>query len=119
MDELLIQYDKEMDVHKRGAILRELDGIVTARHNYLLEWYGPFQRMVYWNKFGQPKGVITRIGDYRDPTRLWWIDPEKNRKLEEALRDPSKKLEAGPSEDRYWLDFAKVEQQQNPAQSGK
>jgi microcin C transport system substrate-binding protein len=119
VDELLDQYEKELDVHKRAAILRELDGIVTAQHHYLLEWYAPFQRMVYWNKFGQPKGVITRIGDYRDPVSMWWIDPEKNRVLEEALRDPSKKLAAGAAEDKYWLDFAKVEEQQNAAQSGK
>jgi microcin C transport system substrate-binding protein len=119
VDDLLAQYETELDVHKRAAVLREIDGIVTAQHHYLLEWYGPYQRMVYWNKFGQPKGVITRIGDYRDPVSMWWIDQEKNRKLEEALRDPSKKLEVGPSEDKYWLEFAKVEEQQNAAQSGK
>ena len=48
------------------AAAQELDGIVTADHHYLLEWSAPYQRMVYWNKFGQPQGVITRIGDYRD-----------------------------------------------------
>ena len=119
MDELLNQYERELDVHKRAAILRELDGIVAAQHHYLLEWYGSFQRMVYWNKFGMPKGTITRIGDYRDPVSMWWIDPEKNRRLEEALRDSTKKLEVGATEDKYWLDFAKVEEQQNAAQSGK
>jgi ABC-type transport system substrate-binding protein len=118
VDEILEAYDKELDVRKRAALLKELDGIVISQHHYLLQWYAPFQRMVYWNKFGQPKGIITRIGDYRDPVGLWWIDPEKNRRLEEALRDPSKKLEAGPSDDKYWLEFAKIEEQQNATQSG-
>ena len=69
---------------------------------------------MYWNKFGQPKGVITRIGDSRDPPTLWWFDPEKNQQLESALRDPSGKLEVGASDDRYWLDFARTEERQNP-----
>lgn len=113
-DEILRLYEGEFDLNKRAVLLRELDGIVTSSHNYILEWTAPFERMVYWNKFGQPKGIITRIGDYRDPPGLWWFDPEKNRQLEEALRDSSKKLEVGPSEDRYWLDFARVEEHQNP-----
>jgi microcin C transport system substrate-binding protein len=109
-DEILALYDRELDVKKRAELLKELDGIVSAQHHYLLEWAAPYERMVYWNKFGQPKGLITRIGDYRDPPGLWWIDPEKNRRLEDALRDPSKKLEVGAADDKYWLEFAKIEE---------
>lgn len=115
VDEILATYEKEFDVKKRAGLLKELDGIVTSAHHYLLEWYAPYQRMVYWNRFGQPRGVITRIGDYRDPVGMWWIDPQENQRLEQALRDSSLKLEVGPSDDRYWLEFAKVEEQQNPS----
>ena len=55
---------------KRAELLKELDGIVPSQHHYLLEWSAPYQRMVFWNKFGMPRGVITRIGDYRDPKPL-------------------------------------------------
>ncbi len=41
--------------------------------------------------------------------RLWWIDPEKTQKLDEAMRDSSIKLPVGPIEDKYWLDYAKKE----------
>jgi microcin C transport system substrate-binding protein len=116
VDEILKLYEAEFDLSKRVALLQELDGIVAASHNYLLEWTAPFERFVYWNKFGQPKGVITRVGDYRDPPGLWWVDPQKEQQLAEAMRDPSKKLEVGASEDRYWLDFERVEQQQNPSE---
>ena len=109
-DEIIELYDRELDVKKRAALLRELDGIVAAQHHYILEWSAPYQRMVYWNKFGQPKGTITRIGDYRDPPWLWWFDPQKTSELEEALRDPSKKLEVGEPDDKYWLEFAKIEE---------
>jgi microcin C transport system substrate-binding protein len=114
VDEIIALYDREFDVKKRAILLQELDGIVMSQHHYLLEWYAPYTRLVYANKFGQPKGVITRIGDYRDPVSLWWVDPQKNAALEQALRDPSIKLPVGDSEDKYWLEFAKVEEQNNP-----
>jgi hypothetical protein len=91
-------------------LLRELDGIVAQQHHYILEWSAPYQRVVYWNKFGMPPGVFTRIGDYRDATGLWWFDPEKNRQLDQAMRDPSRKLEVGAPDNKYWLDFANVEE---------
>ena len=118
VDEIIALYDKEFDVKKRAALLKELDGIVASQHHYLLEWYGPFQRMVWANKFGQPKRVITRIGDYRNPVALWWIDPQLNAQYEQALRSGGK-IPVGPSEDKYWLEFAKVEEQNNPGDVSK
>jgi microcin C transport system substrate-binding protein len=117
VDEILAQYEKEFDVKKRGELLRRLDGIVTASHNYALEWTAPYERMLYWNKFGQPKGVITRIGDYRDPVTMWWFDPQLDQQLQQALRDASKKMPVGASDDRTWLEFDRVEERQNPAES--
>jgi hypothetical protein len=35
-------------------------------------------------------------------SRLWWVDPEKSRKLDEAMRDPTIKLDVPPVEDHYW-----------------
>ena len=118
VDEIINQYNLEFDVNKRAALLRELDGIVTAQHHYLLEWYGPYQRFVYWNKFGQPKGILTRIGDYREPPSLWWIDPQKNAALQDAIKDPSKKLAVGASDDKYWLEFDRVEEKETPNAAG-
>jgi len=103
----------------RVKILREIDGIFTNEHRYLLEWYAPFQRIAYLNKFGQPNGYLTRTGDYSDILSLWWIDPEKSQKLEQALRDPSINLGEGQSEDKYWLDFAKVEEKEPVATRGR
>ena len=69
------------------------------------------------NKFGQPKGFITRTNDYRDIPSLWWIDAEKSRRFAEAMRDESVQLGEGPSEDKYWLEFTRIEEQQNPVDS--
>jgi microcin C transport system substrate-binding protein len=109
VDEILALYDQELDVKKRAALLKELDGIVTSQHHYLLEWSAPYTRMVFWNKFGMPESVLTRLGDYREPPGLWWFDPEKSRQLEAAMRDPSQKLSAGAADNKYWLSFANVE----------
>ena len=87
---------------KRVKLLRELDGIFTNEHHYILEWGAPFKRLVYWNKFGHPKGVVTRIGDYRDvPTAV----VDRSGEIAEARSGdarPSIKLGEGPSEDTYW-----------------
>ncbi len=109
-DEIIELYNREFDVKVRAKLMQELDGIYMAQHHYIFQWTAPFTRMLYWNKFGQPKGIITRIGDYRDPLSMWWIDPQKNAQLEEAMRDPSKKLPVGQTEDKYWFDFAKLEE---------
>jgi microcin C transport system substrate-binding protein len=109
VDQIIEAYELELNVQKRAELLRELDGIVTSAHMYLLEWYAPFDRFIYWNKFGMPPGIITRIGDYRDPISLWWLDPVKNQQLEQAMRDSSVKLDVGDTENRYWLDTAKID----------
>ncbi len=114
VDEIIKAYDLEFDVQKRATLLKELDGLVTSQHHYNLEWYAPYTRVVYWNKFGQPRGVITRLGDSRDAMGMWWVDPTLDAELKAAMADPSKKMTVGASEDKYWLEFAKLEEQRNP-----
>jgi microcin C transport system substrate-binding protein len=109
-DEIIESYNKEFDLNKRIKLLQELDGIFTNEHHWIMEWTAPFQRLVYWNKFGQPKGILTSIGDYSDVPGFWWIDSDKAQKLDQALKNPSVQLGEGPSDDRYWLDFKRVEE---------
>ncbi|MCZ6767955.1 MAG: extracellular solute-binding protein, partial [Acidobacteria bacterium] len=117
IDELTEAYDGMFEVDERIAAIQEIDGILANLYPYILEWTAPFGRVAYWNKFGHPAGYFSRIGDYTDMPSLWWIDPEKLEQLDQAQRDSSIQLEVGPSEDRYWLDFAQVEQQANPTET--
>jgi microcin C transport system substrate-binding protein len=108
LDELCALYDVEFDQQKRAAIIREIDGIVANQHHYALGWTAPFHRIAYWNKFGHPESYLSRVGDHDDAVTMWWVDPEKQRQLDAANRDASRKLAIGqPLEVRYWRDFAK------------
>jgi len=106
-DEIIEAYNKEFDLQKRIKLLQELDLLVTNDHQWILQWTAPYTREVFWYKFGYPAGMITRIGDYRDPPSLWWIDADKLKKLEQALKDPSIQLGQGPTEDHYWTEYVK------------
>ena len=117
VDELLDLYDKEFDQHKRIAIIREIDGILANAHHYILEWDMPFQRIAYWNKFGYPDGYLTRTGDYTDMPWLWWIDPQKEQQLNQAMADSTKKLPIEPVDIMYWPEYDKRAAQ--PAPAGK
>jgi microcin C transport system substrate-binding protein len=114
-DQIIEAYSKEFDFNKRIALLREFDGILTNEHHWILEWTAPYERLAYWNKFGQPPGYVTRIGDYRDLMTLWWFDPARSSQLEAALRSPTATMDVGQTDDRYWLEYAQLEaQRDNP-----
>jgi microcin C transport system substrate-binding protein len=102
IDELLPIYDREFDPQKRIEIIREIDGIHSNYYGYILTWENNFQAVAYWNKFGQPEGYLTKIGDYRDLLSLWWIDPEKQQALNRAIADPSVKLPVGTTDVTHW-----------------
>ncbi len=115
VDDLIKQYNLEFDQQKRTEIMREIDGIVANTYPAINLWFAPFHRVIWWNKFGFPNGYLSRTSDEIGSgegygiTQLWWIDPARQAKLDQTLKDPSLKLEVGPDEDRYWLE--KVKQQ--------
>ncbi|MBW2145818.1 MAG: ABC transporter substrate-binding protein, partial [Deltaproteobacteria bacterium] len=83
--------------------LREMDGLIHREHPYVLNWYGPFTRILYWNRFGMPPSYLSKMGDINDILTLWWIDPEKKRTLKDAM-DNDRALPVGPVEVKYWLE---------------
>jgi microcin C transport system substrate-binding protein len=107
VDALSEKYEVTFDPAERTKLLRELDGVLAEQYHYMLRWYDPAQRIAYWNKYGMPQGTFTRTGDYLGSLmpgipQLWWVDPEKSEKLNQAMRDNSVKLEIPPVEDHYW-----------------
>lgn len=115
VDELCDLYDVEFDQAKRAALLREMDGILTSQYHYIMEWTAPSQRIAYWNHFGMPQGTFSRVGDFSGTLapgmpQLWWIDPARRQKLDQALKDSSVKLDIPPVDDHYWIDYGKTHQ---------
>ncbi len=53
---------------------RALDRVLRAGHYWVPQWYYPFHRMAYWNKFGKP---ATKPPYDRAIIDTWWEDPEK------------------------------------------
>ena len=114
VDEICDQYDVEFDAAKRVAMIRELDGILTSQYHYILEWSQPAQRFAYWNRFGMPQGTFSRVGDFTGSLapgipQVWWVDPARAQRLDQAQRDSSTKLETPPVEDRYWEEYGKTQ----------
>ena len=116
-DEIIEAYDIEGDLDTRIELIRELDGIVANSYVYIMEWYAPYHRFAYWNKYGQPESYLSRVGmglsGYFDPFIMWWHDPAKEAALNQARRD-NVALEVGPSEVRYWSDFEDPAETQDP-----
>lgn len=117
VDAISEQYDVEFDPRKRAQLLQELDGIITNQHHYIMQWYPPGERIASWNRFGRPQGSFSRVGDSTGTLgpgipQMWWIDPARAQRLEQARKDQSIKLEIPPIEDRYWQDYAKRQQGQ-------
>jgi microcin C transport system substrate-binding protein len=118
IDQIIEKYNKSFNQQERVALMKDLDLILANQYQYALHWYRPALRLAYWNKFGQPQGTLSRVGDYVSSpnngpglNQMWWIDPQKAQKLEQAMRDPSIKLQIQSVEDHHWQDYGKTEQQ--------
>jgi microcin C transport system substrate-binding protein len=103
VDSIAKLYDEEYDEMRRVELIQALDAILMDECHYALAWYGPFTRLVFWNKFGYPDGMLGRTGDYLSVQSLWFIDPEKQQALEQARQDPAATMPKGEVEDKFWL----------------
>lgn len=118
VDALCAEYDKEYDVKRRIEIIREIDGILYQEHPYVLGWFGPSQRVLFWNKFDMPAWGTSRYGEADNMFNVWWIDPAKEQALEAAKKDPAAKLDAGPREVRFWPQWAEKHGGKSDAAAG-
>ena len=85
LDKLIEEYNKEWDAKKRVPIAHKIDAIAVNEYHYALGWTSPYgARMLYWNKFGIPEKGISFVGDWRSPISMWWINPSKEKNLNNA-----------------------------------
>lgn len=109
VDELIKLYDTlEIEqLAKRVEIIKEIDGIVANAYPYVLFWYAPYQRFVFWNVFGIPECGLSRVEDYNDAQKLWWWDAEKAATVEKGKADESVTMPVGKTSIRYWKELEK------------
>jgi len=62
---------------------RALDRVLLANRFVVPNWHLPATRVVYWDKFGIPK-ITPASGPI---ISTWWIDGEKQERLDSAMRD--------------------------------
>lgn len=53
------------------AATNALDRVLLWNHFVVPQWYAPYERIAYWNKFGQPKTLPTQNVGF---LATWWYD---------------------------------------------
>lgn len=112
VDELIQEYALAFDPERRVEVIREIDGILSQEMPYALGWFGPFERMAYWNKFGHPKSYLSRRGDWRDVSLYWWHEPEKAKRVQAGRKDNALTMPVGGTDVTFWQTFDKRRQEQ-------
>ena len=102
VDEVIEALKTERDLDKRNALLKKLDKRLTEIIPYALLWQSGYSRILYWNKFGVPDSVLGKFGDEDNAVVYWWIDPDKEKALEDAKAN-GKTLDADHG-DKYYED---------------
>ncbi|MHC4861147.1 MAG: ABC transporter substrate-binding protein [Planctomycetota bacterium] len=108
-DRIIDAYEYEFDPKKRRKMLQRLDELFFDAHPYALGWYGPYFRLIYWDKFGHPPEYFSRHNrGYSNVLQLWWYDEERAKHTLESKK-LGRKNHPGPLgqydeiEHRYWL----------------
>jgi microcin C transport system substrate-binding protein len=95
IDELIEQQRLEQDGRLRDDILRKIDTRLGELMPYALLWGSSSHRLLYWNKFKTPKGVLDRYNDPEAAIVYWSFDQQKEANLREAQQNKTS-LKAEP-----------------------
>ena len=86
VDRLIETQKSIFDVNKRNDIVRKIDRILCEETPYVLLWNVNYTRLLYWNKFGTPRTVLSKYGRENSAYAYWWIDPDAEADLADAVR---------------------------------
>lgn len=85
VDRLIEKQKTLFDIQKRNDIYRKIDQIIYQEYPYVLLWNIDYTRLLYWNKFGTPPTVLSKYGDESSALWYWWIDPDSEAALNDAI----------------------------------
>ena len=86
VDSLINLQKTEFDLAKRNEILKALDNRLAEIVPYVLMWQCDHHRILYWNRYGTPEKVFDRFNREDAIPVYWWLDPEKSKKLDAAMK---------------------------------
>ena len=86
VDRLIEAQKSIFDVNKRNGIIRKIDRILCEETPYVLLWNVNYTRLLYWNKFGTPRTVLSKYGRESSAYAYWWIDPDAEADLADAIK---------------------------------
>ena len=84
VDAMIDSLRTEFDIHKRHALVRKIDAILTDDIPYILLWNLNYRRLLYWNKFGIPRTVLPKYTAENGAYSFWWYDEDSAADLDYA-----------------------------------
>lgn len=82
VDELIEKVVSASDRDELVNTVRTLDYVLQWQHLVVPQWHIPYDRYVYWDRFGRPETVP----DSGVQVFSWWIDPAKDAALPQLQR---------------------------------
>ena len=85
VDEIIAAEKSFQHMNERNAAYRKIDTLVAAECPYALLWQTDSTRLLYWNKFGMPKKILSKYSDETSIFTYWWYDEDRARELKDAM----------------------------------
>ncbi|MCB2156739.1 extracellular solute-binding protein [bacterium] len=89
-DKLIDVYRFDMDKQKRMDAMHKLDEIIQDEAFYIPFWDAPYIRFMYWDNLCFPEGYFPRRTEQYTDWAVYWIDPDKEARLKEAMQAGTK-----------------------------
>jgi microcin C transport system substrate-binding protein len=87
VDKLIAEEKTMMSMAERLKAYRKMDKLITDLCPYAFLWNIDVTRLLYWNKFGMPRNVLSRYGDEEDTLIYWWYDSDRADELKAAEKE--------------------------------
>ena len=87
VDRLILEEKGFDDAAKRLDAYRKIDALVAAEVPYALLWQTDSTRILHWNKFGMPEGVLAPARREEAILVYWWYDEDRAEELGRAMDD--------------------------------
>ena len=85
VDELIRIYEEDLDLGARLDAVHRIDDIVSEEAFYIPFWMAPYIRIVHWDYLRFPEFYLPRRTQSITDWMVYWIDPERRARLEEAM----------------------------------